>query len=525
MTVFHKPHTAIAGWWNQRWLLVAAVLLMAVPLLYPTVPPLVDLPGHMGRYEVQLSLDSSPFLKNFYQFKWALIGNLGLDLLVMPLAPLIGLESAVKLIVTLTPMLAAAGMLWIAHEVHGRVPPTAYLALPLAYSHPFHFGFVNFSLSMALALVSFALWLRLAKSGRWRLRALIFVPLGLILWLCHVFGWAVLGVMAFSSEVVREHDKRGGWIAPLFYAGINCLPLAPPALLVLAWRSGETAGQTGDWFNWEAKLLWAQMIMRDRWLEFDLGCVLFLTIMATRPLQGRFNRDLGMSRHLGATALFLLITYLCLPRVLLGSAYADMRLAPYVLAIALIGLRPREGISLKSLTVLGVVALGFLVVRTGGTTASFALYHQRHSAALEALNHVPRGARLASFVNRGCELPWYTNRMEHLPGLAIVRRHAFSNDQWVMPGAQLLTIAKKDAPGFVNDPSQLASELQCPTEVFKPARTLLARLPRSAFDYVWLIEPPIRPADIPSDFAQVWSNGRDSLYRIERNAVSGEKQP
>ena len=39
----HRP------WWESRPVLVGVVLLAAVPLLYPEIPPLVDLFGHMGR--------------------------------------------------------------------------------------------------------------------------------------------------------------------------------------------------------------------------------------------------------------------------------------------------------------------------------------------------------------------------------------------------------------------------------------------------------------------------------------------
>src|SRR5688500_13189523 len=118
--------------WEHPAMLVALVVATALPLLWPDVPPLLDLPGHMGRYRVQLDIDQSPILQQFYQFEWALIGNLGVDLLVELLAPLIGLEPAVKLIIVLIPPLTAAGLLWIAYEVHGRVPPTAFFALPFA---------------------------------------------------------------------------------------------------------------------------------------------------------------------------------------------------------------------------------------------------------------------------------------------------------------------------------------------------------------------------------------------------------
>ena len=117
-------------WWESRALALALVLASAIPLLWPDIAPLVDLPGHMGRYRVQLDLAASPDLQQFYTFRWALIGNLGVDLLVEALAPLIGLEAAVKLVVLTIPPLTVGGLLWVAHEVHGRIPPTAFFALP-----------------------------------------------------------------------------------------------------------------------------------------------------------------------------------------------------------------------------------------------------------------------------------------------------------------------------------------------------------------------------------------------------------
>jgi hypothetical protein len=74
----------------------------------------------------------------------------------------------VKLIVITIPAMTVAGLLWIAREVHGRIPATALFALPLAYAFPFHFGFVNFALSMALALLAFGWWLRLARLGKFQ---------------------------------------------------------------------------------------------------------------------------------------------------------------------------------------------------------------------------------------------------------------------------------------------------------------------------------------------------------------------
>jgi hypothetical protein len=69
-----------------------------VALLWPAIPPLIDLPTQMARYRVGLDLGSSPYLSLYYDYRWALFGNLGVDLLVVPLARLFGPELAVKLI-------------------------------------------------------------------------------------------------------------------------------------------------------------------------------------------------------------------------------------------------------------------------------------------------------------------------------------------------------------------------------------------------------------------------------------------
>ena len=73
------------------------------------------------------------------------------------------------------------------------------------------------------------------------------------------------------------------------------------------------------------------------------------------------------------------------------------------------------------------------------TTVSMWLYDRAYDRELAALDHVPRGARLVSFVGRQLRRALGDDPAAAPPGLAIVRRDAFSNDQWSMAGAQLLT--------------------------------------------------------------------------------------
>src|SRR5438270_854783 len=67
-------------WWISRTCIALLVFAATVPLLYPPVPPLVDLLGHMGRFRVELDAGHSPWLQQYYTYHWAPIGNLGVDI-------------------------------------------------------------------------------------------------------------------------------------------------------------------------------------------------------------------------------------------------------------------------------------------------------------------------------------------------------------------------------------------------------------------------------------------------------------
>ena len=515
MDLLHSPPPGHAeqplGFWQHRAFLAAVVLLAAVPLLWPDVPPLTDLPGHMGRYRVQLDLDQSPALQQYYRFEWALIGNLGIDLLVVPLSKLFGLELAVKLIVLSIPPLTVAGILWVAREVHGRIPPTAFFAVPFAYGYPFIFGFANFALSMAFAFLAFGLWLRLARLGRLKLRAALFVPISMLIWLTHTFGWGMLGVMAFSAELVRQYDRGNNLIAAGWRSALHCVALAPPILLMLAWRSGHVGGQTTDWLNWKAKLYWIMLALRDRWMLFDLFSLAIVLLLLVRALR---SSRIEFSRNLAASVLFLAVVFVLLPRIIFGSAYGDMRLVPYFFAVAVIAIRMRERVDRQAGAGIAMLALAFMTIRLAGTTVSFWLYDRSYDHELAALDHVPRGARLLSLVGRSCPETWATSRLEHLPALAIVRREAFSNDQWAMAGAQLLSVVYPEGGRFVEDPSQIVTAHKCPREQWLTLEQSLRRFPRDAFDYVWLIDPPPYDPTLAAGLEEVWRSGASVLYRV-----------
>lgn len=507
------------AWWESRVFAAAMIVAALVPLIAPPIPPLVDMMGHMGRYKIALDLADSPTLSQWYEFHWLPIGNLGVDLLVVPLARLIGVELAAKLIVMLIPPLTVAGMLLIATEVHGRLPPTTAFAVPLAFGHPFMFGFVNFSLSMAMALLAFGLWLKLGRQGRHRFRLLLFVPISFAIYFAHAFGWGTLGLLCFTAQLMAYRKQGRGWLDSILRACREAATLGGPLLLIFLWRSGASGSETGDWFLLDVKLKWLAMALRDRWKLYDIAGLTVLLVVIMAAIR---EPHLSISRRLGAAALILTLCFLCMPRIVFGSAYADMRLVPYLLAIWLLAIRPDPGTNRRLSQRWAIAAMIFALVRIVGSTVSLGLEGIHQSKRLEAVDHIPYDARVATLVWDKC-VRWRLNRNTHFGSMATIRKEAFSNDQWPLAGSSLLTVHYPAAGPFEFDPSQIVLDGGCPDRGWS-IQNAFAVLPRGAFDYLWLIDvPPIPPARLEG-WARVWASDNSVLLKRVDAAVGASRK-
>jgi hypothetical protein len=426
------------------------------------------------------------------------------------MSKLFGLELGVKLIVLSIPPMMTAGFLWVAREVHHRLPPTAMFALPFAYSHPFMFGFVNYALSMALALLAFGLWLRLGRLDKTGIRALLFVPISFVIFFAHTFGWGVLGLLAFSAETVRQHDRGVRWFKSPFKAAPHALVMGLPVLVIINWRSDVKGALARGWFEKWPKFEMLVSALRDRWLVYDTASLALVVLII---LYAIFSRRLTLSRNLAVTALLLLVAYLVMPAMLFGSAFADMRLAPFMFAIGALAIRFRGETDLRLARNLAIFGLAFLLIRTAGTTASMAMAANDQRAKLHALDHVPTGARVASITGRSCGLQWALRRNAHLGAMVMARREGFSNDQWIIKGTNLLTL-RYTAPGpFAADSSQIVRPTGCREGGWWIDRALRA-WPRDKFDYIWLIDPPPFDEKLTAGMRPVWRGPDSVLYQV-----------
>ncbi|MBW9112190.1 hypothetical protein JNB88_00830 [Rhizobium cauense] len=508
-----------ARWWQTLPAALAISLAFAVPLSLSMTPPLIDLPTHVARYHVELNIDSSAALQHYFSFAWRFIPNLGLDILIIPLAALVGLQAGVALLVALIPVATVFGLMWIAREAHDTPPPTALFALPLALSYPLVFGFVNSCLATALALVAFGWWLRLSRQGRYRLRALAFAIIAPAILTAHIIGYGTFGLLAFGSILGQRRAEGVSNARAAREAVVACLPIAWPLVLLLLWQTSSGATTTG-WMNWQLKAMWLIMILRDRVQWIDVASVLVLYGVATLPVWRR--RSFTIAPALGVPALLLWCAALGLPTRMMGSEFASVRLIPFALAITILAVRPRQ----EPAAWIAPIALCFIALRLGLTIASAAAADAQIKHELLALDHVKPGSTVAAFRLLRCEREWAPPRLRHLASYATTRRDALVNDQFAEVESQLLAIRPSGNPfGGRALPIPGVFEHECDRWELPTLSASLAALPHSGLDYLWLADVPanLRPTD--RRFTPVWQDGKTILYYVSNVAAASDTNP
>ncbi|MEY4159749.1 MAG: hypothetical protein RLZZ136_370 [Pseudomonadota bacterium] len=489
----HQTPRAL-GWRSDgwTWAAIALSLLAALPPILARYPQMTDYPAHLARWYVMLVHGENPVIDQYYGFRWAWSGNLGADLLIHPLAALFGLETGGRIIVILIPLLTGLALITVERTLRGRVGVGTLLALATIWSPSLIMGFLNFTLSLALALFAFAFWVR---SAGWKWRNACFVPIGLLVWLCHQSGWGVLGVMVFGYEWQRDKN--------LLRAVKATLPLWLPILpTVLA--SQQAAGS----LNYGRNPLWVKWIewktaMRDREGYLDLASTAFFCIIPFVAMAYRkFDWRLGW-----AVAIMVVLT-LVVPRHLGGGDYADYRLIGVALMLGALAIDWRAPNWLMPLA-----AVPFLV-RIMITALAWQATSTEVSAMLRALNMVPRGAKVA-YAFEEVRTLWPTPAYGHIGSWATVRRDALVNCHFAIPGVHMLQIKQPDWH-FV-DPSQrylLRMNKRVDLSTFAPAKVA---------DFIWYYgeRPPIR---LPDGAEVIFSTKHSFIARLHHPVQQGAVQ-
>ncbi len=478
---------------------------MAVPFLFATIPPLIDLPGHMGASAVEAYADDPAFAR-LLAFHWRLVPNLGTDLVVAALRGTLGLTRAYRVVAAIIPPLLAGGILMVARTLNPRGAAGVPWALVFVYSQLLNYGFLNYMLGAALSLLCFAAWMRLDdRPGLREAATWAAVPL---LFLCHVAAGCLFVLLAGA----REFALMPGWW-PTRAVLRRVRPLLSSVAILVLWRLGAESFAGSNHFSVRSKYDAMLMLLRDQSVLLDVGSLaLALAVFALGwRLRARPHRAVVPA------LLALLALFLATPYSLGGSSYADARLLPLVPMLAFATQDwSRAAPRVQRL----VAACGFalLALRLAVTTAGFAAYDARYTAELAALPHIPEHSRVIVLNERPCDTlaSWRADRLDHLGDLAIAYRRAWTNSQWDVDGAHLLQILYRPSPRFYDDPSQYVWPSRCGGAQRKRPTLpdALAALPLDGIDDLWLIDA-VLPAGYRNPRLSLRWQGADSvLYSV-----------
>jgi hypothetical protein len=501
-------------YWTRKWFWVLILIVISVPFWMTDFPPLMDLPGHMARYHVMRELPTSPDLQRYYGFQWGLVGNMGVDLIVYSLKDFLSVERATWAVSLLTVLLTALSIPLLSKTIHGSVQATSLLALPFVYSHFFHWGFLNYALSVALALLALSLWISI-EVHRVLFRSLVFMIVGLFVWLCHSMGWAILALSIGVMELQKSINTFGWRPWPVIrQTGCYVWPMSLPLLLMVFWRKDVTLEKTSFYTDQFVAVKFGELAATLRAFNMPLDLLSILVIFlflywCIRERRSQFHAPLLWA------SIALLFAYAIMPSTIMTSAFADTRLVPVIYMLLLIALAVPAATRRFTL-ILSTVFLLLFVARMVTITQGWADAGRRVTQHLAALNFIgPGSAVLAVVVKKCSNHGWKINyEYPHLTDMSVVRRNAFVNSQWATSGAQLMTIYYNADSKYHTDPSQYAYVADCPPGRMPKVANTLADFPRDRFDYVWIVQREGNIIPATSDMQLLYSDQDTSLYRI-----------
>jgi hypothetical protein len=318
-----------ALWWAS---LLGLCIILIAPLFIVDVPPLVDYPNHLARVFILSALPNDPVIAAFYQPHWAIIPNLALDLVVPPLLRVMPVHDAGRLMIGLAVLLPVLGTIAYSRALGGR---WWALAVGLvAYNGTLLEGFLNFSLSVGLALLFAAAWLRWRDRHPWAMAGIAAAG-AVALFACHLMGLLFYGLLLASAECFRPMPDRPVR-ALVARAAVLALIFAAPAGLYAASALGHLQG-AAEFLPPGQKLLHLMAPFTNYSLSLDVVTAVLAVSWPCLCLTSGRGR---MPGPVALAAAALMVGYMAAPYAWKGTFQLDTRLVIMLGFLIFAGFQP-----------------------------------------------------------------------------------------------------------------------------------------------------------------------------------------
>lgn len=511
-TPARRPDTL---WWLAA---VTLAVVLAVPFFLVDVPPVLDYPNHLARYLI-LAHPDDPVLSSMYAPHWRILPNLAMDLAGAGLLRLFDPHVAGRLLLAFSLFAPLVGVVTYSRVMFGRFSYWPLASGAIAYNAVFFLGFMNFQLSLGLALAGAAVFTVLRKRGHSAMAAGVGAATACIVFFAHLMGLTFFVLLVAAHEWARLWRRRGegtfardaakvlGWLV---------LMLMPVLILFMLCPQSDVPSSVGSWHA--ERKLWAVFgpVMTTS-INLTLVSALVLFCFAVTAW-----RHVVFAPGIALALTVLGAAFVVVPSAIGNGTFIDIRIPQMIALLLFAGVQPR--LSRSHSIAAGLAFAALIALRAGYVATTWHDSRQDVADLRAAIALVKPGAKV--LVARGhpgnwteAEMPTRAlpgiNRLDgHLPALLLIERRAF----W-----PLLFADPAQQPVAVRPPyDRLTQPLGEPLDW-----AVLQQEGRSAphyfddwredFDNVLLIDAPASPPSL-TGLTLLRSGSFAVLYRIERGS-------
>jgi hypothetical protein len=362
------------------------------PLLWASVPPLVDYPNHLARMWILVNAGRIQELGSNYVAHWRLLPNLAMDLIVPTLALVMPVELAGRLFIALTMLALLGGTVTLHRALHGRVGLWPLCSLLFIYNAAMFWGFLNFLFGAGVFLLTFSGWV---ATRRWRIapRIAVFSAVATLLFILHLFAFGLYGLTVMSYELGIRVRPRGWSVKTLVCFGLAGLQFIPAIglwmwLLMTATGTEPTYTAYGSVIDRMYALVAPATFGRP--VPLDIVFIAFFGFFMVYAVNGR---SLKIAPDMAFPLLVLAMATFLIPNWLSGSWLADVRL-PVTLPFLFIASTRFEPARRLTIGFFAIAAGVLLTVRLWAISETWHDYDLRFTEFRAAARVIPLGARL-----------------------------------------------------------------------------------------------------------------------------------
>ena len=371
--------------------IVAAAVLVGLPLLTTPLPPLLDYPNHLARSFIVQHWADDPMLQHWYRITWQPVPGMGHDLVMAALTPFLDVETAGRVLLALIQLSTLSGVAALHRALWARWSLWPLAALPFLWHGAFMAGFTSFALGLGLAFWGAASW-RWLDTRPMTARIAAAVAIGLAIYLTHVFALCCFLALVGSFESWRSLTApRGDRLRSIADATLLMAATLAVPVLLFVWLQTTTEGSVlwGEW-KWASRVRGLQMPLMGEFRDLRLAlsgavAALALLLVATRTIR--------IAWCLLPAALLVSVLFMVLPGTIFSNGAVPERLAVLLVLMAVAATDFQARHQTMRWAVPAIIA-AFSVLQS----ASVAVAWQQSKTFTDGMRHavetIPRGSRL-----------------------------------------------------------------------------------------------------------------------------------